>query len=193
MPTEPSAFRLDRDLVTAFVRQQLDDAGQAELAEQVSRLLPFHAQLPNPLTGDLVELTRTLGGDEGLLRWLDHFPGRPQVTARAYGVIALLDFYSATPGVVRALRELRVRDPYPHELAAYLSPDTGDYTLASLGQQIESLLAEGDPDEAVQLALRSLALLADIAPAAAELDHRADGLADQAGLQRKALCDVDTP
>ena len=98
--------------------------------------------------------------------------GRPRVTARLFRVIDLLDRWSAVPGVVLALEQRRARDPYPHALAGYLVPDTTSGTLASLGQLIESRLADDRLDEAGCLALRSLALLADIAPAAAELDRR---------------------
>ena len=52
-------------------------------------------------------------------------------------------------------------------------------TLADLSQLIESRLADDRLDEAGCLALRSLALLADIAPAAAELDRRAAELEHQ--------------
>jgi hypothetical protein len=58
-------------------------------------------------------------------------------------------------------------------------PDTTSGTLASLGQLIESRLADDRLDEAGCLALRSLALLADIAPAAVELDRRAAELEHQ--------------
>jgi len=94
-------------------------------------------------------------------------------------VIDLLDRWSAVPGVVLALEQRRARDPYPHDLAGYLVPDTNAGTLASLGQLIESRLADDRLDEAGCLALRSLALLTDIAPAAAEHDRRAAELEDQ--------------
>ena len=76
-------------------------------------------------------------------------------------VARMLPFH---PGVVLALEQRRARDPYPHALAGYLVPDTTSGTLASLGQLIESRLADDRLDEAGCLALRSLALLADIAP-----------------------------
>jgi hypothetical protein len=128
---------------------------------------------------ELVAVTGHLGGEEALLPWLDGYPGRPQVTARLFRVINMLDRRSAVPGVVLALEQRRARDPYPHALAGYLVPDTTSGTLASLGQLIESRLADERLDEAGCLALRSLALLADIAPAAAELDRRAAELEHQ--------------
>ena len=184
-----SAFRFDPELVRAFVQDRLDDAGRATLADEVARMLPFHLQLPHPVIADLVAVTGHLGGDEALLRWLDGYAGRPRVTARLFQVINLLDRWSAIPGVVQALEQRRARDPYPHALAGYLIPDTNAGTLASLGQLIESRLADDRLDEAGCLALRSLALLADIAPAAAELDRRAAELKHQV----RALRDLVAP
>jgi hypothetical protein len=185
-----SAFRFDPEPVRAFVQDRLDDAGRATLADEVARMLPFHLQLPNPMIADLVAVTGHLGGDEALLRWLDGYPGRPRVTARLFQVIDLLDRWSAVPGVVLALEQRRARDPYPHALAGYLIPDTNAGTLASLGQLIESRLADDRLDEAGCLALRSLALLEDIAPAAAELDRRAAELEHQVRVLRDLVAPV---
>jgi hypothetical protein len=44
-----TAFDLDPDLVAAFRAGRLDDEELARLADQVSRVLPFLAELPNPL------------------------------------------------------------------------------------------------------------------------------------------------
>ena len=85
---------------------------------------------------------------------------------------------------------LRARDPYPHALAEYLVPDTTSGTLASRGQLIESRLADDRLDEAGCLTLRSLALLADIAPAAAELDRRAAELEHQVRVLRDLVAPV---
>lgn len=139
-------------------------------------MLPFHHQLPNAVAGDLVRVTKTLGGEERLLCWLDGYPGRPRLIARLYRVIAFLDRYSANPGVVRALAQLRAHDPYPYGLAGYLVPDTTTYTLAGLSQEIESLVADDRPDEAGYLALQALRMVGEIAQRAAQLDRSADGL-----------------
>ena len=174
-----TAFDLDPDLVAAFRAGRLDDEELARLADQVSRVLPFRAELPNPLAASLVRVAERVGGDEALLRWLDGFPGRPRLTARLFWVIDVLDRYSAADGVLEALGELRARDPFPHGLEGHLVPDTASYTLASLGEEIQELLAQDRLEDAGNLALRALALLSDIAPRAAELDwHAADlGLA----------------
>jgi len=95
-----SAFRLDPELVSALVQDRLDDAGRATLADEVARLLPFHWELPHPVIADLVAVTGHLGGDEALLRWLDGYAGRPQLTARLFRVINLLDHWSAVASVV---------------------------------------------------------------------------------------------
>ena len=112
------------------------------------------------------------------------------MTARLFRVIDLLDRWSPVPGVVLALEQRRARDPYPHALARYLVPDTTSGTLARLGQLIESRLADDRLDEAGCLALRSLALLDDIAPAAAELDRRAAELEHQVRVLRDLVAPV---
>jgi hypothetical protein len=191
-----TAFDLDPDLVAAFRAGRLDDEELARLADQVSRVLPFRAELPNPLAASLVRVAERVGGDEALLRWLDGFPGRPRLTARLFWVIDVLDRYSAADGVLEALGELRARDPFPHGLEGHLVPDTASYTLASLGEEIQELLAQDRLEDAGNLALRALALLSDIAPRAAERDwHAADlGLAVRSLWDRlRPLVEPDRP
>jgi len=72
----------------------------------------------------------------------------------------------------------------------YLTPDTTQGTLAGLGELIESRLADDRLDEAACLALRSLALLTDIAPAAAEHDRRAAELEDQVRVLQDMIAPV---
>jgi hypothetical protein len=180
-----TAFDLDPDLVAAFRAGKLDVEECARLADQVSRVLPFSRELPNPLATSLVRVAERVGGDEALLRWLDGFPGRPRLTARLFWVIGVLDRYSAADGVLGALGELRARDPFPHGLEGHLVPDTASYTLASLGEEIEELLGRDRLADAGNLALRALALLSDIAPRAAELDRHAADL----GPTVRSLCD----
>jgi hypothetical protein len=97
-----------------------------------------------------------------------------------YGVIVCLDSWSANPGVVQALAERRAVELYPDGLAGHLVPDTNSATLANLSARIEELLGEDRLDEVVTVALRSLALLAELGARAATLDPRAIKLADQA-------------
>jgi hypothetical protein len=167
---------LDPELIDEFVAGAAGPEGEAELAEQVATVLPWHASLPTDVAGDLTRLVRHLGGDDALLQWLDGHPGRPRVVARAYRLIGLLDGISGSRAVVTALRELRERTPYPPGLEGHLVPETNSGTLASLGQQIEALLGDDRPGDAVALSLAVLAALRDVAPRAAELDPELRGL-----------------
>jgi hypothetical protein len=178
--TEPggpvSVFRLDPELVDAVVSGDADPQAVAALADQVATVLPWHASLPPDIAGHLTRLVRHLGGDDALLGWLDEHPGRPRAAARLYRLIGLLDGLSGSSAVITALRELRERTPYPPGLEGYLVPDTDSSTLGSLAQQIESLLGDGRPDEAVALSLATIDALRDVAPRAAELDPELQGL-----------------
>jgi hypothetical protein len=60
-------FRLDRELVEAFEEGRLDQEGEAVLADQVARILPFHSVLPNPLAASLARVSQHLGGQQALL------------------------------------------------------------------------------------------------------------------------------
>ncbi|MCU1627316.1 MAG: hypothetical protein JWP64_2265 [Pseudonocardia sp.] len=178
--TEPggpvSVFRLDPELVDAVVSGDADPQAVAALADQVATVLPWHASLPPDIAGHLTRLVRHLGGDDALLGWLDEHPGRPRVAARLYRLIGLLDGISGSSAVITALRELRERTPYPAGLEGYLVPDTDSSTLGSLAQQIEELLGNGRPDDAVALSLATIAALRDVVPRAVELDPELQGL-----------------
>jgi hypothetical protein len=164
---------LDRALVRDFVAGGLGPSDEAELADQVARILPFHMQLPHPVLGDMIRVIDHIGGDEKLLAWLAGHPGRPRLVARLFEVIALLDDVSGRPAIVTALRELREQEKYPEGLERAMPPATDDSTLASVSWQIESRLADGDDDEAFRIAVASVDLLRRIAPRAAELDEDA--------------------
>ena len=178
--TEPggpvSVFRLDPELVDAVVSGDADPRAVAALADQVATVLPWHASLPPDIAGHLTRLVRHLGGDDALLGWLDEHPGRPRVAARLYQLIGLLDGISGSSAVITALRELRERTPYPAGLEGYLVPDTDSSTLGSLAQQIEELLGNGRPDDALALSLATIAALRDVVPRAVELDPELQGL-----------------
>ena len=178
--TEPggpvSVFRLDPELVDAVVSGDADPRAVAALADQVATVLPWHASLPPDIAGHLTRLVRHLGGDDALLGWLDEHPGRPRVAARLYRLIGLLDGISGSSAVITALRELRERTPYPAGLEGYLVPDTDSSTLGSLAQQIEELLGNGRPDDALALSLATIAALRDVVPRAVELDPELQGL-----------------
>lgn len=170
MPT--TEFRLDPELVDAFLAGTADAHREAKLAEQVSALVPFHWQLPNAAAAQLTRLSRQLGGDRAAMEWLDRHPGRPRLVARLYALIRLLDRFTDEPAVVTALSDLRSLGPDPPVLARYLVRVTDEGTLASLSAQIEELLREGRDGEAVRLAFATIDWLEQAAPRAAELDAK---------------------
>ncbi|MGW0086979.1 hypothetical protein [Streptomyces sp. NPDC003393] len=176
--SKPAGFDVDQKLVGGFVAGTLDPRGEADLAEQVAHLLPLHAFLPTPFTEELTRVIDHLGGQRGLMTWLDRHPGRPRLVARLYVLMRLLDQYSEESAVVTALRESRAETPYPAGLREYLVPDTGDETLADLSSKIEELLGDDLEDKAVELALATTAWVHDIAPRAERLDPKVGDLAE---------------
>jgi hypothetical protein len=173
-----SVFRLDPDLLDAVVAGTADERASAALADEVATVLPWHATMPHELAGQLTRLIRHLGGDDALLRWLDEHPGKPRLVARAYRLVGLLDEISASDAVVTALREFREHTRYPEGLEKYIPPDTDTGTLASLAQHIEARLGDDRPDEAVDIAFATIAMLSQVAPRAAELDPELGRLGD---------------
>jgi hypothetical protein len=183
-------FRLDRSLIDALTAGRLDRQGEAQLVEQVVRVLPFHWMLPNSTMVGLVRLRDHFGGEAGLLDWLDRHPGRPRLVARLFGLTGLLDELSTRPTVVGAVRELRDGVGDPTELTGYLVPDTDSSTLASLGTRIELLLGEDRVDEAAEVALGAVALLLQAAPRADELDPDLGDLTGRMDQVRQRLLDA---
>ncbi|HEV7963777.1 MAG TPA: hypothetical protein VGP57_14670 [Actinoplanes sp.] len=180
---------LDRALVDALKSGKLDPPGETALAEQVAWLLPVHWMLPNPGVLALADLTKHLGGEAALYDWLDHHPGRPRTVARTYRLIGLLDRISDQPAVVTALAELREREGDPAGLRGYLVPDTDAATLASLGEQIELLLADDPLEDALQLALSTVDVLQRLAPRMAELDPSLGSLGEELDQMRRSLAE----
>jgi hypothetical protein len=180
-----SAWRLAPDLVDGFVRGTLDPPEDEALAHEVARLLPFHTDLPNPVVAALSSMTEKLGGTPALSAWLDKHPGRPRIVARLYSFVGLLDRITAEPAVVTALTEYRQHTPYPPGLTDHLVPVTSEETLASLGQDIELLLAKDRIDDAVALALATADLLVEVAPRVAELKPELSGLRDEVEMARR--------
>jgi hypothetical protein len=182
-----STWRLEPDFVDAFVAGDITEAEEAALADEIARLLPFHAELPVPVAAALSRLLNHLGGSTGMWAWLDRHPGRPRVVARLYRLMAVLDRVSAEPGVVTALAEFRERTPYPPGLEDHLIPITSEETLASLSGRIELLLGEDQLAKAVQAADAAAGMLAEIAPRAAELQPELAVLRDEVEQARQAL------
>jgi hypothetical protein len=174
-----TAFRLSDVLVDGFAAGSLSPAEENALAEEIARLLPFHAQLPHPVAAALKRVEDRLGGASGLWSWLDRHPGRPRETARLYQFMALLDRISPDPAVVAALTELRAETPYPPGLEEYLLPITSEETLANLSGEIELLLAKDRVDDALRLARATADVLARLAPRVAEREPQLRGLSDE--------------
>ena len=184
-----TASTLDRDLVDAFVTGALDQPGERMLAEQVARVLPWHWTLPNPGTAALAKLVKHLGGEPALYSWLGRQPGYPRLVAQIYHLVGLLDRISDQPAVVDELARLRERDGTPAELTAYITPDTTSGTLASLSEQIESLLTD-EPDEALRVALATVDLLRQVAPRVAGAEPDLHDLGDQLDRVDRDLTDA---
>jgi hypothetical protein len=126
--------------------------------------------LPTGIVGRMAKIVKHVGGDAALVRWLERFPGRPRILARIFGIIELLDAFTAESGVVTALAELRADHADPPGLGFYMSPDTDHETLGTLAWHIESLLANDQVDEAVRVALDAATMVKQLAPRARELD-----------------------
>lgn len=180
-------YRLDRKLIEALEAGTLDAEGEGELAEQVARIMPYHWTLPNPYAAALSRLTDHLGGEEGLLAWLEAHPDRPRLVARLYGLIGLLDAVSMEPAVVTALSEVRARDPFPFGIQGHLTAETTGETLANLSLQIEELLAETQDADAVQLATAVTSLLELAGPRVGELDPKLADLGERAVELRREI------
>jgi hypothetical protein len=188
MPTP--GFYLDPALVKRFTADQLDEKGQAELADQIAVLVMCHVQLPTGVAVRLTRVVKHLGGDAALVAWLERFPGRPRITARLLALIDLLNAVSAEPAVVTALTELRTGTPDPPDLRPYLPPDTDDEALTDLAWHIEALAGDDRLDDAVTLALASAELFRRIARRARELSPTLPDLAEHATLAAAAVTEA---
>jgi hypothetical protein len=178
-------------LIDALGDGTLGADGEAELADQVAGIMPYHWTLPHPQMAALTRLADELGGEDGLLAWLDGHPGRPRRVARLYALIGLLDRVSMEPALVTALGELRAREPFPPGTEGHLPPDTNGETLASASFAIEELLGEECDEEAVALAVGVAAMLERIAPRVRELDAKLGNLGEQAAQARRDVLASD--
>ncbi|MER5407624.1 hypothetical protein [Streptomyces sp. NPDC002769] len=186
----PAGFGVDRSLVSGFVAGELSQQEEAELARQTAMLMPFHWSQPNSYASIMSQITDHLGGQRGLVTWLDSFPGLPRLVARLYVLMGILDRYSENAAVVTALRELRERTPYPAGLKGYLVPETDDDTLAGIAFRIEELLGDEEKDGAVDLALATTTCLRQIAPRAEEMDPEVGDLGEVMDHSRQDIQDA---
>lgn len=189
---------LDDELVDAFRNGTLDRQGEAVLAEQVARVLPFHWTLPNPTAAALSRVIDRLGDEQKLFDWLGSHPGLPQLTASIYALIGLLDTLSDQPAVVATLRDARQEIGLPSSLEAHLVPDplapgAGNETLASLAGQIKSLLAEERYGDAVHMARATTEMLHQVVSRAAETDPNLADLSGQLERIRHNLNTLEVP
>jgi hypothetical protein len=180
-------WTLSQELVDRFVAGKATEAEEAALADEVAQVMPFHAELPNPLIAALKKVMDRLGGEPSLWAWLDRHPGRPRKTARLYLVMSVLDRVSAEPAVVTALKEYRSHTLYPPGLEQYLPPATSAETLADLSGEIELLLRADRVDTAVALGASTVDLLGELAPRIAELNPELRELGDQVADLRRNL------
>ncbi|GHE98797.1 hypothetical protein E5082_32210 [Streptomyces griseoluteus] len=185
--TAPADYGLDQRQVDEFVAGTLDAEGEAALAHQVARLLPFHWTWPNRVAEAMSQIMNHFDDQRELMAWLDRHPGLPRLVARLYVFMGLLDSYSAMPAVVTAMREYRERTPYPPGLQPYLVPATDDDTLSSIAFKVEKLLGEERTQEAVELALATAAWLQQIAPRARELTPEVGDLDELMGHARQDI------
>lgn len=173
-------YRLDHELVEARLAGTIEPDAEDTLADQVSRLLPFHAILPNRQADDLSRLTAHLGGDQALLDWLARRPGRPRLVAHLYRLIWLLDEHSADPAVVSALTEMMTEhEPIPRIVGEHLTPDMNDASLAGLAWAIEAMIGDDRLNTAVRLAIGAAELLERVARRARRADPSFGALADE--------------
>ncbi|MDN5382108.1 hypothetical protein QEP66_08420 [Streptomyces sp. LB8] len=159
----PDAFGLEEAKVLRFTDGTLDAAGEQRLAEEVAEILPLNWSLTYRGKERLHAVVEHLGGESGLLRWLDRHPGLPRLTARLVALTSTLDRYSEDADVVEALCSLRAQNPPPAELEGVLPPDTDAETLSAVSYRIEELLFERHPQDAARLALAATDWLRNIA------------------------------
>ncbi|WP_345122172.1 hypothetical protein [Dactylosporangium darangshiense] len=151
---------LDLGAMEEHLAGRLDSGGQAALAGQVAWLIGQPGPPPTPIAGALARIMEHAGGDEGLIAWLDQYPGRPRLVVRILQLVGLLDRFGDQRTVVFALDGLRTDGRFPPLLADRLPPTTDEATLACLAGEIKLMLA-GDE--------RTLAHAGRVAHAAAEM------------------------
>jgi hypothetical protein len=177
---------LDLGAVEAHLAGRLDGDGQAGLAGQVAWLIGQPAPPPTPIAVALTRIMQHEGGDEGMIMWLDRFPGRPRLVVRILELVGLLDRYGEQRTVVGALARLRGDGRFPAQLAEWLPPGTDEATLPGLGGEIKLLLCDDELAEAGRVALAAAGALAAIGPVVAEVPG-AMQLADLAEASRREL------
>ncbi|WP_436738985.1 hypothetical protein [Streptomyces sp. BBFR102] len=164
---EPIAFGMEGPLVLRFVEEGLDPADEARLAEEVAKTLPLRMSLPNRALERLNLLSDHLGGERGLLEWLDRHTGLPRLTARLLVLADSLERYTDDPAVVTAVRAFRVGHGLPDALRGVLPPATGAETLSDISSRLDRQLFDHDAEGARSLGLATSRWLRDAVSATA--------------------------
>jgi hypothetical protein len=158
--------RLHGDVVEAFCAGRLDRAEEAALAEQVAQVYVWEPILPNATVIMMGRLTRHLGGQAEILRWLSAFPGKPRLVAAVVGINDILGALSGDQAIVDGVRELRTQPRYQRALAAYWAPSTDHTTLSDLAESAKHMLREDRFSSAVHLSTLVLDFLEEALPLA---------------------------
>ena len=151
--------RLHRDTVEAFCEGRLDAGAEAALARQVARIYACEPILPNQAVMQIGHLSRHLGGQDGVIRWMSGFPGEPRLIAAVVQLTDLLGALSGNPVVVDAVRQVRRRPETARRLAAYWAPSTDHVSLSDLGESAKHLLRDNRYPQAAGVARLVMSLL----------------------------------
>jgi hypothetical protein len=152
-------MRMAPEQVEAFCAGRLDEAGEEDLAWQVSEVVAAVPLVPNQATTYLERVVKHLGGQGALLDWLAKFPGEPALVAATLQLVDLLSALSGRDPVVDAVRELRAAAPDAEPLRPYLPPDTDHVTLSDLAEGLLTQLRAQNVAQALQLGFASLDLI----------------------------------
>lgn len=161
--TGTETLGLDERAILLFAEDALPPEEEAQLAEEVAAALPLGWSLQPRAKEMLHTLSEHLGGEPGLLQWLDRHPGVPRLTARLVALMGNLDTLGEDRGVVEALRSSRAEKPLPGELEGILPPQIGDETLGDIAYHIDELLFDRHRQEAARVALAAADWLCEAA------------------------------
>jgi hypothetical protein len=131
--------RLHRDAVDAFCAGRLDRSAEAGLALQVARVYACEPILPNATVMQIGRISRHLGGQEAVLRWLGQFEGEPRFVAAMVDLADLLGALSSNRQVLDALRTVRTHPEFRRFSTAW-APPTDSVTLTDLAETGKHLL-----------------------------------------------------
>lgn len=175
----PDAFGLDEEKALGFAEGVLDPAEEPRLAQEIAEVLPLGWSLGPRAKERVNEVAERLGGERGLMEWLDRHPGLPRLTARLFVLMSTLDRYSDDAALVEALRASRTEGPSPAGLEGVLPPGTGAETLGDISYHIDELLFDRRTQDATRLALaatRWVGQAAASSPEAGEIGELMDHL-----------------